>query len=297
MMRGAALIVLVLGTGLGLGLGLSASANSAVGRHAGATKATGTLTSDGTAPADNDTVTIGSTTYTFRTTLTGAANEVLIGASAAAALTDLKAAINATAGAGTTYGTGTTANADATAGTLTSTTLALTAKVAGTAGNSVATTETSSHLSFGAATLTGAVAKRVRSAGKVVLFGTQSRPIFRVTGKAMHVPRARPGGSPSGKRLCSLRISGNAGHDYGDSMYVIVQNRQGKRLYGAGRYHPKFNELDCIGLIVLSHSRTHITFTFGHAYMQYSYPRLRNGHRVKVVVGSMTRRIVARHLR
>src|SRR5262245_40121947 len=45
-----------------------------------------------------------------------------------------------------------------------------------------------------------------RSAARVVLLGTQSRPIFRVTGTRMHVPRARPKGSPSGRRLCSLRI-------------------------------------------------------------------------------------------
>lgn len=134
-----------------------------------------------------------------------------------------------------------------------------------------------------------------RSAAAVVLLGSQSRPIFRVTGTRMHVPRARPSYSPSGRRLCRLRISGNAGHDYGNRMYVVVTNRRGKRLYGAGRYRPKSNELDCIGLIVLSHSRTHITFTFGHAYTQYSYPRLGNGRRVKVVVGSMTRRIVARY--
>lgn len=134
-----------------------------------------------------------------------------------------------------------------------------------------------------------------RSAAAVVLLGRPSRPVFRVTGTGMHVPRARPRGSPSGRRLCRLRISGNAGHDYGSRMYVIVANPRGKRLYGAGRYHPKSNELDCVGLIVLSHSRTHINFTFGHAYTQYSYPPLRNGFRVKVVVDSMTRRIVARY--
>ena len=136
-----------------------------------------------------------------------------------------------------------------------------------------------------------------QSAAKVVLLGNQSRPIFRVTGRGMHVPKARPNASPSGRRLCSLRISGNAGRDYGNSMYVVVANRQGKRLYGAGRYRPKSNELDCIGLIVLSHSRTQITFTFGHAYTQYSYPRLLNGHRVTVVVGPMKRRVVVHYLR
>lgn len=121
--------------------------------------ATGTLTSDATAPADGDTVTIGTQVYTFKTALTAAttAFEVLIGASAAAALTNLKAAINLAAGGGTTYGSLTPANTKVVAGTLTATTLLLTALISGTVGNATATTETSAHLSFGAATLTGGV--------------------------------------------------------------------------------------------------------------------------------------------
>jgi hypothetical protein len=94
-----------------------------------------------------------------------------------------------------------------------------------------------------------------------------------------------------------LRIRGNAGHDYGNRFYVVVSGRHGKRLYGAGRYKPKWNELDCIGLIVLSHSPRRITFTFGSAYRQFSYPRLRNGQHVKVVVDARTHRIVARYRR
>lgn len=120
-----------------------------------AVAADGTLTSDATAPANNDTVTIGARVYTFKTTLTGAANEVMIGASAAAALTNLKAAINAAAGAGSTYGTGTLAHADVLADTLTSTTLHVTARAAGPTANSEATTETSAHLSWGMVTLAG----------------------------------------------------------------------------------------------------------------------------------------------
>lgn len=127
---------------------------------AAATKATGTLTSTGTAPANDDTVTIGAKTYTYKTELTdpAEANEILIGASAAASLDNLKSAVNATAGAGTTYGTGTTINATVAATTNTDTTQVFEAKTAGTGGNALATTETSSQLSFGAATLTGGTA-------------------------------------------------------------------------------------------------------------------------------------------
>jgi hypothetical protein len=113
------------------------------------------LTSDATAPANNDTVTIGATVYTFKTTLTGAANEVLIGASAAAALTNLKSAINATAGAGSTYGTGTVANASVTGTTLTATTLLLEAIDKTVTGSGIAVSETSTHLSFDNASLLG----------------------------------------------------------------------------------------------------------------------------------------------
>jgi hypothetical protein len=64
--------------------------------------------------SNNDTIKVGTQTYTFKTALTGVANEVLIGASFAASAANFIAALTAAAGAGTTYGTGTTANASAT---------------------------------------------------------------------------------------------------------------------------------------------------------------------------------------
>lgn len=63
-------------------------------------------------PANNGTVTIGSRVYTFKTTLTGAANEVLIGANVTASATNLRSALNGQTGAGSLYGTGTVAHAD-----------------------------------------------------------------------------------------------------------------------------------------------------------------------------------------
>jgi len=128
------------------------------GTPAAAVKATQVLTAS--TIADGETVTIGtagvnSRTYTFKTTLSGAAFEVLIGASDATALDNLKSAINATAGAGTTYGTGTTAHPEVSATTNTDTQQTVEALQAGTAGNAIATTTTCAASTWGAAVLAG----------------------------------------------------------------------------------------------------------------------------------------------
>lgn len=65
---------------------------------------TQTVTYDGsTAPSDGDTVTILGITFTFKTTLGSTAGNVLIGASSDTAATNLVAALNGSAGAGSTY--------------------------------------------------------------------------------------------------------------------------------------------------------------------------------------------------
>jgi hypothetical protein len=117
------------------------------------------LTSDATAPSNGDTVTIDTTTYTFRTALTvpHVANEVLIGVSAAVALDNLKSAINLTDATGTTYSSNTKIHPTCTATTNTNTEQTVVAKVPGTAGNAIVTTENSTHLSWTAGTLAGGV--------------------------------------------------------------------------------------------------------------------------------------------
>jgi hypothetical protein len=116
--------------------------------------ATGTLTSDGTAPADGATVTLDAKTYTFKTALTPTEGQVLIGATtdASAALANLKSAINHTGTPDTDYKCA-AVHPTVSAGAITATTLVLTAKSAGAGGDSIASTETSSHLSFGGTTL------------------------------------------------------------------------------------------------------------------------------------------------
>jgi hypothetical protein len=120
------------------------------------TKATGVLTGSGVF-SNNQTVTIGTVTYTMKTTLTGAPYEVLIGANLAASLDNLKEAINAGTGEGTVFGTGTLANPHVVATTNTDTAQTVEAREVGTRFNTVATTETGANASWGAATLTGGV--------------------------------------------------------------------------------------------------------------------------------------------
>jgi hypothetical protein len=113
-----------------------------------------TLTSDTTNVADGDTVTIGSIVYRFKDTML-AAYDVKRGADAATSLDNLKAAINASGTPGTEYFAGTLIHPDVTATTNTDTTQKVVSKVIGTANNTKATTETSSHLSWADTTLGG----------------------------------------------------------------------------------------------------------------------------------------------
>lgn len=121
------------------------------------TAAVGTLTSDGTNQANNDTVTLNAKVYTFQTVLTNVDGHVLIGASASASLDNLVAAVNLGNGAGVTYAAATTLHPTMFATKASATTVTITAKTPGTAGNALTTTEAGAHTSFGGATLaTGA---------------------------------------------------------------------------------------------------------------------------------------------
>lgn len=114
--------------------------------------ATGTLTFAGTG-TEGDTITIGDQTYTLRAVPTDPF-DVDIGATAADTAANIVAAIMAGAGAGTTYGTGTIRHPDVSA-SASSAVVTVTARVTGTAGNAIATTDDGTGASFGAAHLSG----------------------------------------------------------------------------------------------------------------------------------------------
>lgn len=121
--------------------------------------------------------------------------------------------------------------------------------------------------------------------------GGPSNPTFTITGHGLAIPSPNPKSSPSNQPLCPVSISGNAGLNYGTQFYMVAwaaqPNDTNSQLYAAGRYRPKLNELDCIGIVVKFHSATRVTFTLGHGYVQYyrSKPRwIRRGDVVEVVL-------------
>lgn len=119
----------------------------------GGTQSQGTLTI-AEPVTDGDTFTIGSITYTLKDT-PAAAFDVEIGASEAETKVNIVAAINLSGTPGTEYFAGTTEHPDVSAAAFSGDDCVLTAKEGGVAGDSIATTETFTHVSnvFDAATL------------------------------------------------------------------------------------------------------------------------------------------------
>lgn len=115
-------------------------------------KATGVLTGSGVF-TDGETVTVGVTTYTMKDTLDAGVPYQVLNGTLAVALDNLKSAVNATAGEGTTYGTGTKIHPDVTATTNTDTAQTFEYNNLGVVGNTIVTTETGANASFAAATM------------------------------------------------------------------------------------------------------------------------------------------------
>lgn len=119
--------------------------------------------------SDGETIGIAGVTYRMVTALSSpaVANEVLIGASLAASLDNLKLAINQgsttyptaadNSGVGSTWSTGTVRHPSVTATTNTNTTQVVQAILPGTDGNSIGVSESAANASWGAANLAGGV--------------------------------------------------------------------------------------------------------------------------------------------
>jgi hypothetical protein len=143
-------------------LGSGQLTNVATGVGVTDVQATGVLTL-GSTPSNGDTVTIDTITYTFKTAITLAAYDVLIGGSAAAAATNLIDAITRAGTPGTNYSAATVLHPTVTAATGGSGVVDVTCVFGGTGGNTIVTTATGTiSADWGAATLTGATGVAVR---------------------------------------------------------------------------------------------------------------------------------------
>jgi hypothetical protein len=139
--------------------------------------ATNTILSNGTNVSNGDQVTINTTTYTFMTTLGYAQNQVFIGASATASLQNLVYAILGTGTVGTNYSTGTVANTQVSA-SLSSLTITLTALATGVQGNYYTLASPAATLTVGAANFTGGLSApstttSASATGNITNTGTQ----------------------------------------------------------------------------------------------------------------------------
>jgi len=129
--------------------------------------ATVTLTMD-TQPSNGDTLTIGSRTYTWQSTLTNADGNIWIGADLAAAKLNLGYAIADSGGTpGTDYAAAMTANTEVSLAAFASDAAVFTALAAGTAANAFASTETFTAGTnvFSGTTMSGGLAASVAPAG------------------------------------------------------------------------------------------------------------------------------------
>ena len=121
-----------------------------------AAAASGTLTSDATAPTDGKTVTIGSTVYTFKDTLGTTEGQVFTNTTAGNALINLKRAIDHTGTPGTDYYCA-DYHPTVAGSTIAATTLLVVTKIKGAGANSVVTLADADHLAWGAGTLASGV--------------------------------------------------------------------------------------------------------------------------------------------
>lgn len=135
------------------GLTLTVQANQSAYNVASASS-TGTLTLSGNAIAD-ETVTIGTITYTWKNVLSTIGFEVKIAGSASLSIDNLIAAINRAGTPGVDYTDATTAHPTVTAAAGAGDTMVVTARTPGTGANATVTTETMTNGAWGGGVLDG----------------------------------------------------------------------------------------------------------------------------------------------
>lgn len=138
-------------------------------------------------PTDGQTITIGTKVYTWKTTLTNSDGFILIGATAADCRTNLMNAINLDGNPGSQYAAITTPHTDVEATLISGNDVILTAKVGGTAGNSIALATTMT----GGNTVDGSTLGTYRAG----VAESDAEGVLTPTANGSYVYRANGGGS------------------------------------------------------------------------------------------------------
>ncbi len=189
------------------------------GANVGSTVSTNVLTPSAD-PLVGDTVTVNGQVYTFAANASGAANTVAVLGTTALTLGNLAAAINATSGgAGVAYGVNTQANTAVTAAvTGGGTTLTITAKLNGTAGNGI----TATAASTGATTYAWGGASAATN-GDTVTVGGQTYQFVAALSNTPTKNEVLAGTELAGLQNLALAVNGGtgAGTNYGTG---TVQN-------------------------------------------------------------------------
>jgi hypothetical protein len=106
----------------------------------------------------------------------------------------------------------------------------------------------------------------------VTFHGSERNPVITVRGPRLGArPKPNPTYQPLGHPpLCPTqptRPLAAYGFDFGGGG-LFVDDRSQSPTWAAGRYRPQLNELDCIGIIVVSFSPTKVVFRLGAAYRE-----------------------------
>lgn len=187
--------------------------------------AIGTLTFANNA-ANNETVTIDGIVYTFKNAL-ASANDVLVGASAAASCDNLFAAINLTSGAGTLYHAGTSLHTTVRALTSASGVLTVQAKNPGADGNLIATTETLAGASnvWSATTLTTGYSETGEVVGVTTQDFSASGTMTVMSPDNYTIGKSDTGWEGTIEKLSILKVAAVGTYVTGDGLFMAMQLR------------------------------------------------------------------------
>jgi hypothetical protein len=109
----------------------------------------------------------------------------------------------------------------------------------------------------------------------VAFKGTVVRPTIVITGtgfgtRPAHSPSYQPKPPLGNKSPYGCRSGGDVGWDYGNKLWIEL-HPAGTATWSAGRFRPALKELDCVGLIAVSYSKTRISFRLGKDYLVEGY--------------------------